>query len=146
MSYKIITDSCCDFTDQMCEAMEISCVPLIVSYNGESHTNFSEEEAIKAFYNELRNGVTATTSAVNPEGWAELMKPVLDQGQDVLTICFSSGLSTTYQSAVIAAEELKENYPDRKRRSGPGSADLVRLQEEGRRSEPGGAGRLGRGE
>ena len=114
MSYKIITDSCCDFTDQMCEAMEISCVPLIVSYNGESHTNFSEEEAIKAFYNELRNGVTATTSAVNPEGWAELMKPVLDQGQDVLTICFSSGLSTTYQSAVIAAEELKENYPDRK--------------------------------
>ena len=114
MSYKIITDSCCDFTDRMCAQLDISYVPLIVTYNGESHTNFSEETAIKAFYNELRGGVTATTSAVNPEGWAGLMEPVLAEGHDVLAICFSSGLSTTYQSAVIAADELREKYPDRK--------------------------------
>ena len=114
MSYKIITDSCCDFTDAMCEELGLSYVPLIVTYNGESHTNFSEESAIKAFYNELRNGVTATTAAVNPEGWANLMEPVLAAGQDVLAICFTSGMSTTYQSAVIAAEDLMEKYPNRK--------------------------------
>ena len=114
MSYKIITDSCCDFTDAMCEKLGLSYVPLIVTYNGESHTNFSEETAIKAFYNELRNGVTATTSAVNPEGWEKCMEPILAAGQDVLAICFTSGMSTTYQSAVIAAQELQDKYPQRK--------------------------------
>ena len=114
MSYKIITDSCCDFTDAMCAELGISYVPLIVTYNGESHTNFSEETAIKAFYNELRNGVTATTSAVNPEGWANVMEPALAAGEDLLVITFTSGMSTTYQSAVIAAQELEEKYPQRK--------------------------------
>ena len=114
MSYKIITDSCCDFSDAMCAELGITYTPLVVSYNGESHDNFSEETAIKAFYNELRNGVMATTSAVNPQGWAEVIRPALDAGEDVLVIAFSSGLSTTYQSAVIAAEELQEKYPDRK--------------------------------
>ena len=63
MSYKIITDSCCDFTDQECAELDITYVPLIVTYNGESHTNFSQETAIKAFYDELRGGVTAIPRA-----------------------------------------------------------------------------------
>ena len=114
MSYKIITDSCCDFTDEMCARLGIAYAPLVVSYNGESHSNFSEETAIRAFYNELRGGAIATTSAVNPEGWAKVIRPVLEAGEDVLVIAFSSGLSATYQSAVIAAQELREEYPHRK--------------------------------
>ena len=113
MSYKILTDSCCDFTERMYQELDVACAPLMVTYKGESHSNFSDEAAVKAFYDELRAGVTATTSAVNPEGWAAIMEPVLQAGQDALAICFSSGLSTTYQSAVIAAQELKEKYPDR---------------------------------
>ena len=113
MSYKIITDSCCDFTDAQYKELDVACAPLSVVYNGESHSNFSEETAVKAFYDELRGGVMATTSAVNPEGWVEIMKPILDEGKDILALCFSSGLSTTYQSAVIAAQELKEKYPER---------------------------------
>jgi DegV family protein with EDD domain len=42
------------------------------------------------------------------------MEPALKEGKDLLVLGFSSGLSTTYQSAVIAAEDLKEKYPDRK--------------------------------
>jgi DegV family protein with EDD domain len=61
----------------------------------------------------MRNGTMATTSAVNPDGWAELMKPALEARQDVLVMAFSSGLSTTYQSAVIAAKDLQEEYPER---------------------------------
>ena len=114
MSYKIITDSSCDFTDAMCAQLGIAYAPLTVTYNGESHCNFSEETAIKAFYNELRNGVTATTSAANPESWAAIMEPILAAGQDVLAIAFTSALSGTYQSAVIAAEDLQEKYPERK--------------------------------
>ena len=113
MSYQIITDSCCDFNAAQYKENNVSCASLTVTYNGESYNNFSDPVAVKAFYDELRGGVMATTSAANPEDWANLMKRALDQGEDVLALCFSSGLSTTYQSAVIAAKELQEEYPQR---------------------------------
>ena len=114
MSYQIITDSCCDFTEAQLNALQVTCANLTLMYNGENHSNFSEPAAVKAFYDELRSGTMATTAAVNPDGWAELMKTALEAGQDVLVMAFSSGLSTTYQSAVIAAKELQELYPERK--------------------------------
>ena len=114
MQYQIITDSCCDFTEQQYRQWDVICVPLSVMYNGETHSNFSESVAVKAFYDLLRQGVTATTSAVNPDGWAAAMTDALRQGRDVLALTFSSGLSATHQSALIAAEELREAYPDRK--------------------------------
>ena len=112
--FKIITDSCCDFTEQMYKELDVAYAPLSVMYNGESHNNFSGEKEVKAFYDELRGGVMATTAAANPEDWAKVMRPALEDGKDVLVLAFSSGLSTTYQSAVIAAEELKESFPERK--------------------------------
>ena len=111
MSFQIITDSCCDLTQAQYEAWNVACVPLTVTYNGKSHKNFSESVAVKAFYDELRNGVTATTSAANPEDWAREMAAALEAGRDVLVLCFSSALSGTCQSAVIAAGELREKYP-----------------------------------
>ena len=114
MSYQIITDSCCDFTEAQYNQWNVVSVPLTVTYNDENHENFSDEAAVKAFYDELRNGVMASTAAVNPDGWASAMEPALKEGKDVLVLAFSSGLSTTYQSAVIAGNELKETYPDRK--------------------------------
>ena len=114
MSYQIITDSCCDFTQQQYQELGVTCAPLSVLYNGVNHDNFTDPADVKAFYEELRSGVMATTSAVNPDGWAALMEDALQAGRDVLVLAFSSGLSTTYQSAVIAAKDLRETYPDRK--------------------------------
>jgi len=114
MSYQIITDSCCDLTDGQLKELNVTCANLTVLYNGENHSNFSEPTAVKAFYEELRSGITATTAAANPGDWAELMKAALEREEDVLAIVFSSGLSTTYQSAVIAAKELQEEYPQRR--------------------------------
>ncbi|MBR5126641.1 MAG: DegV family protein [Oscillospiraceae bacterium] len=113
MSYQIITDSCCDLTEQQLQQWNVHCVPLTVMYKGESHSNFSDAPAVKAFYDELRAGVTATTAAANPEDWASRMEPILKGGEDILIIAFSSGLSTTCQSAFIAAKELREVYPER---------------------------------
>ena len=96
MSYQIITDSCCDFTEAMYREQNVLCVPLTVTFKGESHTNFSDEAAVKAFYDELRCGVTATTSAANPDDWCRVVQPVLQEGRDILILAFSSGLSTTY--------------------------------------------------
>ena len=111
--YKIITDSGCDLPKEMLAQLSVQTVPLIVNFRGESLED-SVDAGIKDIYAGLREGEAATTSAVNPDRWMEKMEGVLAEGQDVLTITFSSGLSTTYQSAVIAADELKEKYPDRK--------------------------------
>ena len=55
-----------------------------------------------------------TTAAVNPDTWEKAMEIALKEGKDVLCMTFTSALSTTHQSAVIAAEELREKYPERK--------------------------------
>ena len=62
----------------------------------------------------LRDGEMATTSAVNVAEYTAMLEPLLQAGKDVLVLAFSSGLSTTYQSSVIAVNELSEQYPDRK--------------------------------
>lgn len=113
MKYQIITDSCCDFTDQQYQDLRVAYAPLSVLFQGQARDNMNDPEELKKFYNGIRDGEMPTTSAVNPEGWVNIMKPILDAGEDVLCLAFSSGLSTTYQSAVIAAKEMEEVYPDR---------------------------------
>lgn len=113
MSYRIVTDTCCDFPQNMYDELKLSVIPLSVNYQGKEHSSYTDAW-LKELYAGLRAGESATTSAANPEGWANVMEPVLAAGEDVLTLAFSSGLSTTYQSAVIAATELQEKYPDRK--------------------------------
>ena len=112
-AYKIITDSGSDLTEQMLEELNVAKVSLSVLFRGESRPD-SVDEGIRSFYDALRAGEISTTSAVNPDGWASAIEPVLQAGQDALVMAFSSGLSTTYQSAVIAAGELMEKYPERK--------------------------------
>ena len=113
MSYRIITDSCCDFPQKMYEDLSLTMIGLSVNYQGKVHTSYTERW-LKKMYDGLRSGESASTSAANPQEWASVIEPVLADGEDALVLSFSSGLSTTYQSAVIAAEELAEKYPDRK--------------------------------
>ena len=110
--YKIITDSGCDLPKNMLERMDVKSVSLIVNFKGEARGD-SVDEGIREMYADLRAGEVATTSAVNPTRWEEAMEPELKDGKDLLVITFTSGLSTTYQSAVIAASELAERYPER---------------------------------
>ena len=113
MSYRIITDTCCDFPENMYEELNLAVVPLTVRFQDKEVSRYSEKW-LQKMYAGMRAGEVATTSAVNPQGWGEVIEPVLAGGQDALVLTFSSGLSTTYQSAVIAASELSEKYPDRK--------------------------------
>lgn len=114
MNFHIITDSCCDFTGRQYEKMQVTSVPLSVMWDGSSCVHFSDEKALKAFYEQLRQGLIATTSALNPDNWSRAMEPFLKEEQDLLVLTVSSGISATYQSAVIAAMELQEQYPQRK--------------------------------
>ena len=112
MNFKIITDSCCDLSAEMLAELEIGVAALSLEMDGRA---YAEGEMSPAqLYEHLRNGKLPKTSAVNPDGWAAVMRPALQEGRDVLVLAFSSALSATYQSAVIAAEELREEFPDRK--------------------------------
>jgi DegV family protein with EDD domain len=97
----------------MYSELNLTVVPLTLNFRGQEHNSFTEA-FLKELYNGMRAGESGSTSAVNPEGWASFMEPILAGGEDVLVLAFSSGLSTTYQSAMIAASELQEKYPDRK--------------------------------
>ena len=113
MAYQIITDSCCDYPDTMYAEIDVKEVALSVTFRGET-TNHYEEAYLKDLYAGLRAGELATTAAVNPETWSNAMEEVLKTGEDALVITFSSGLSTTCSSAMIAAKAVSERYPERK--------------------------------
>ena len=112
--YQIITDSACDLPGSMLQELNVITTALTVNFRGENRRDSVADAEVKELYDAMRGGEVATTSAANPEDWATVMEPVLAEGKDVLTLAFSSGLSTTYQSAVIAATDLAEKYPERK--------------------------------
>ncbi len=111
-NFQIITDSCCDLSQQMYRELGLTAVPLNVHFSGLTSDDINDDR-LRELYANLRKGSVITTSAVNPDRWAGAMEAVLSQGQDALVLCFSSGLSTTHQSAVIAAEEIAPKYPER---------------------------------
>ena len=113
--YIIMTDSCCDLTDQMARELELEVLPLTMTMDGKEYPNTLDGRYItnEEFYKRLRAGKTSTTAAANVGQFEDAMRAVLGRGQDILCLCFSSALSTTYQSAVIAAENLAPDFPER---------------------------------
>lgn len=114
MSFRILTDSCSDLSDDLVVSLNVSVVPMQVNFRG---TFFEEGDgfiSLPDLYAALRAGEVSTTSAINPDRWGREMEQILQKGEDVLVLAFSSGLSTTYHSAALAAEEMAEKYPDRK--------------------------------
>jgi DegV family protein with EDD domain len=111
--YVITTDNNSDLPEEFYRKYGIGCTYLSYSMDGKNytHNNFLPEHE---FYEAMRKGSLPTTAQVNPEAARDLLEPYLKEGKDILHIAFSSGLSGTYNSTRIAAEELAEEYPDRK--------------------------------
>ena len=112
-NYQIITDSGCDLPLSMRQQLDVNMVSLTLQFRGQELQDSVGEDII-SLYEGLRAGEVASTAAVNPDTWQSAMEPALQEGKDVLVLAFSSGLSTTYQSAVIASQELTEKYPQRR--------------------------------
>ena len=111
--YVITTDNNSDLPEKYFKDHGVGCMYLSYSMDGKNYThgNFLPEHE---FYESMRNGSMPTTAQVNPENAKALLEPYLKEGKDILHIAFSSGLSGTYNSSRIAAEELMEEYPDRR--------------------------------
>lgn len=114
--YVLMTDSCCDLSASLAEELGIFVLPLSLELSGQTYHNYLDgrEIGFSDFYNRIRAGETATTSAISVGIFEETMRPFLESGKDILCLSFSSALSTTYQSAVIAAGEMAESFPEAK--------------------------------
>lgn len=109
--YVITTDSSADLEENFLKEHEIGMVSLNCLLDGETY-NSENPLPVKEFYAKVRGGAMPTTSQVNPEQAKALFEPYAKAGTDVLHLAFSSGLSGSCQSAMIAAQEVMEEYPD----------------------------------
>ena len=115
-SYVIFTESTSDLTPALIEAADLRVLPMAFTLDGKDYRNYPDGREMSShdYYEKLRGGSLCTTSQVTMLEFQQAFTPVLEAGQDILYLAFSSGLSGTYQSGCIAAEELKEKFPGRR--------------------------------
>ena len=116
--YLIYTDSAADIPVSAYSEYDIRIIPMDYMLNGEAITFYTDRndhnEQCDRLYEAQRAGADVHTSQITPFRYIETWKPVLEEGADILYLAFSSGMSATYTNALTAAEELKEQFPDRK--------------------------------
>lgn len=114
--FLILTDSTCDMPQEMADALGIAILPIRVVLEGKEYAHYLDgrELGFHDFYEKLRAGISAKTSAANMEEFLAQMEPVLAAGRDVLYLGFSSALSSTYGVGAVTAAQLAEKYPERK--------------------------------
>ena len=113
--YVLFTESTADLTAELVQQLGVEVLPMLFSLDGKEYNNYPDNRELDPhdFYDALRAGGMSTTSQINQATFEEAFSPVLEAGKDILYLAFSSGLSGTYHSACLAAEELAEKYPER---------------------------------
>lgn len=113
MSFWIVTDTACDLPASYAEKVEkFTVMPMYYRMNGQDHPCVLGDEATwHPFYDALRDGQTATTAQVSTAEYQKVFRQLTDQGESILCIVFSSGLSGTYQAAALAQKMMEEENP-----------------------------------
>ena len=115
MNFAIYTDTSANIPSPLAESRKLGIVPLSYCLNGENlESTDTESFDYTAYYTQMKDGAKITTSQINPQKYMDYMEPALKQGQDILFVGMSSGLSGSFSSAVSARAQLLELYPDRK--------------------------------
>lgn len=112
--FVIFTDSGCDISPEILSVWGIPHKGLNFRFDGEDKEYSNDDMSSGEFYAKMREGAVAKTSAINVETFSNAFEDILKEGKDILYIGFSSGLSTTYNSGCIAAQQLAGKYPERK--------------------------------
>lgn len=107
--YKIITDCGADLPTWVQDQFGVEILPFTVTCDGESKK--SSDIPPKELMDAMRAGKSFKTSQINVSEFEDAFTPYAKNNESVIYIAFSSGLSGTYNSACIAAEQLKEQYP-----------------------------------
>lgn len=112
--YQIITDTSANLDTKVLRERRIRVVPFSFFVHGKG-MSYADTVLFdgKAFFEEMRKGTQVTTSQVTPQQYINHFTPVLKQGQDILFIGMSSGISGSFACAQMAKKELLESFPDR---------------------------------
>ncbi len=114
--YVLLTDSTCDLPDSIAKEYGFDAMPMVFLMKEKVYHHYLDAREMKLdeFYSLLKEGVLSQTTQIGYQDYFDYFEPYLEQGKDILYICFTSGLSGTYNTCKIAIRELKEKYPDRK--------------------------------
>jgi DegV family protein with EDD domain len=112
--YVLITDSACDILPEKLREWDVELIRLAYLFTDDGKEMLDNDQPMKEFYKEMRNGRVAKTSGVNEDAFLNIMEPFLESGKDLLYLAFSSGLSVTCENGKKAAAQLAEKYADRK--------------------------------
>lgn len=112
MEYLIYTDVSADVDISFAKDNDVKYIPMEYVLGEETvYCNGPEsDERMHNFYNSLRQKVVTQTSQITPNHYYEVFEPLVKEGQSILYIVLSSGLSNTYESALLAVSNLKEEY------------------------------------
>lgn len=112
--YIIVTDATSDIPNEMANELNVKVVPMSFSLGEKNYNHYPDyrELDIKTFYDKQRAGQTSLTTQINVAVYLDFFEEIIKSDKDLLYISFSSALSSTYQSSVLAAKELNEKYPD----------------------------------
>lgn len=114
--FDIFTDSTCDLSAQQEKEYGLDILPTGVTIVGRSFMHYPDcrELPMKDFYPALNAGLDIKTFATPPELYREAIEKTLKTGRNALVITVSSHLSSIFQNVTMAAEELREAYPERR--------------------------------
>ncbi|NLJ41040.1 MAG: DegV family protein [Clostridiales bacterium] len=109
----IITDSCCDLPIEYVKERNLPIVSLTFSFKGEElKDDLGQSLSHSSFYDAVREGETPTTSQINSQTYIDFFEEYVKEGKPIIYMCFSSALSGSYNSALLAKETLLEKYPE----------------------------------
>lgn len=109
--FQLMTDSCCDLPHHFLKKEKVTCIPMLVNIDGKEYLDDSGEHFDPQwFIEQIIEGKTPTTSQINVGTYLETFKQFIDDDKPLLYIAFSSGLSGSYQNAVMALNQLEEEY------------------------------------
>ena len=115
MSFVIVTDTSANLPTPEANEYGITVVPLSYSIDGEAHECLNTEDfQYNAYYEAMKSGTVITTSQINPQKYMDNIAPLLKEGNDILFVGMASGISGSYNSMLIAKDQLLEEYPERK--------------------------------
>ncbi len=115
MSFSIVTDTSANLTSDLIRRYSLTVLPFTFYFNGSERVDLDAEHFDAAgFFAAMRAGTKVTTSQITPQAYIDCFEPMLREGRDVLFVGMSSGISGSYGSSLIAANELREKYPARK--------------------------------
>lgn len=113
--YILSAESTIDLDVDFVNELDISIIKSNYQLNDTAYLDdFGQSLDMKEFYENMRNGATPSTSMINMNAYIEYFRPLLAEGNDIIHICLSSGLSSQISSLNAAFDSLREEFPDRK--------------------------------